>query len=231
MCKNHQRRIPVLITAVLLTVSFSVPVVHAQPGGKKTNVKQLNLQADKLRDSFIRESAEIARKYSDAGDYEKSREMLQSILKVKSDVPGVKEMIEKLNEKLMSSNSSDFDIDVARNWSTPAGLVAKGKTIRIQSTGTYDFVTDIKTSVSGLPDENPMKDLTPGIPAGALMGVVISNEKNKPKMGKPFLIGDKAEYTPKEDGLLMIGLNLPSGHRSTGKIKVRISGYIRRGAN
>ncbi|MCA9015445.1 MAG: hypothetical protein KDA77_08965, partial [Planctomycetaceae bacterium] len=164
-------------------------------------------------------------------DYEKSREMLESILSIKQDVPGVKEMIKQLNEKLMTSNSSDFEIDASRNWGTPAGFVAKGKSVRIQSTGTYDLITDIKAGVDGLPDTTPMKDLASGIPVGAVMGVVVSQEKGKPKMGKPFVIGEKAEYVPKEDGVLMIGLNLPAGHRSTGKIKVRISGFIRRSAN
>ncbi|MCA9006359.1 MAG: hypothetical protein KDA70_13900 [Planctomycetaceae bacterium] len=219
-----------LFLGTALSVLFLSEPVVAQ-SSKKTNVKQLNLQADKLKDSFIRESAEIARKYSEAGDYEKSREMLEVIQSIQKDVPGVKAMITQLNEKLMSSNSSDLDIDVARNWSTPAGLVAKGKTVRIQAMGTYDFVADIKTTVEGLPHGTVMKELADGIPAGALMGLVVSQEKGKPKLGKPFLIGEKAEFTPKDDGLLMIGVNLPAGHKSTGKLKVRISGYIRRGSN
>lgn len=218
-----------LLVSTLGVLLISEPV-KAQ-SSKKTNVKSLNVQADKLRDSFIRQSAEIARKYSEAGDYEKSREMLLSIQSLQKDVPGVKAMITQLNEKLMSSNSSDFDVDAARNWSVPAGLVAKGKIVRIQATGTYDFIADIKTSVEGLPHTTAMKELADGIPTGALMGMVISQEKGKPKMGKPFLIGDKTEYTPKDDGVLMIGLNLPAGHKSTGKLKVRISGYIKRGSN
>lgn len=218
-----------LILGSLLVVAVRVPPVAAQTSSKKTvNVKQLNVQADKLLDSFIRQSADIAKKYSDAGDYEKSREMLEAIRKIKKDVPGVNEMIKQLNEKLMTSNSSDFEIDASRNWSNPAGFVAKGKMVRIQATGAYDFVTDLKVSVAGFADQTPMKDLAKGIPTGALMGIVITREKGKPKMSKPFEIGEKAEYVPKDDGVLMIGLNLPAGHRSTGKIKVRISGFIKR---
>lgn len=224
------RNVQLLLLVSTLGVLLISEPVKAQ-SSKKTNVKSLNVQADKLRDSFIRQSAEIARKYSEAGDYEKSREMLLSIQSLQKDVPGVKAMITQLNEKLMSSNSSDFDVDAARNWSVPAGLVAKGKIVRIQATGTYDFIADIKTSVEGLPHTTAMKELADGIPTGALMGMVISQEKGKPKMGKPFLIGDKTEYTPKDDGVLMIGLNLPAGHKSTGKLKVRISGYIKRGSN
>lgn len=205
--------------------------VFAQGPSKKGNVRQLNIQADKLRDAFIRESADIARRYSDAGDYEKSKEMLQSILSIKKDVPGVKEMIKQLDEKMLSSNSADFEIDASRNWNGAAGLVAKGKTIRIQATGSYDLDIDLKTGVEGLPESNPMKELAAGVPVGALMGVVVTKEKGKPKMSKPFKIGDKAEYTPKNDGVLMIGLNLPSGHHSKGKVKVRVSGYFRRTSN
>lgn len=215
----------------LFALFITVQTSYAQSSSKKMNVKQLKLQADKVRDSFIRQSADIAKKYSDAGDYESSRKMLESILIIKKDVPGVKEMIKQLNEKLMTSNSSDFDIDASRNWNVPAGLVAKGKMVRIQATGTYSFITDLKVSVAGLPDATPMKELAKGIPPGALMGIVVSKEKGKPKMSRPFKIGNKVEYVPKEDGLLMIGLNLPAGHRSTGKIKVRISGFIKRNSN
>ncbi len=226
--KNFQK---VLFLIGFMGIAFPAQDVLAQGSSKKGNVKQLNIQADKLRDSFIRQSADIARKYSDAGDYEKSKEMLESILSIKKDVPGVKAMIDQLDEKMISSNSADFEIDAARNWSGPAGLVAKGRSIRIQSTGTYDLITDIKTSVEGLPEKNPMKELAPGVPVGALMGVVLSQEKGKPKMGKPFKIGEKVEFTPKDDGVLMIGLNLPPGHQSKGKVKVRISGYFRRSSN
>ncbi|QDU52199.1 YfgM family protein [Gimesia panareensis] len=228
--KNY-RIVPLLFMTSFLAVTASAHTVFAQGSSKKGNVKQLNIQADKLRDSFIRQSADIARKYSDAGDYESSKQMLESILSIKKDVPGVKAMIKQLDEKMLSSNSSDFEIDASRNWSGPAGLVAKGKTIRIQATGTYDLITDIKTSVEGLPEKNPMKEIAAGVPVGALMGVVITQEKGKPKMGKPFKIGEKAEYTPKDDGVLMVGLNLPPGHQSKGKVKVRISGYFRRSSN
>jgi uncharacterized lipoprotein YehR (DUF1307 family) len=220
-----------LLMASLMAFSMTGQFANAQTSSKKTNVKQLNIQADKLRDAFIKQSADIARKYSDAGDYESSRKMLELIVSIKKNVPGVKEMINQLNEKLKTSNSSDFEIDASRNWSTPAGLVAKGKVVRILSTGTYDFKVDLKVPVGGFPSAVPMKDVSRGIPVGALMGVVVSRVKGKPKMGKPFAIGEKAEYVPREDGVLMIGLNLPAGHRSTGKVKVMISGYIMRNAN
>ena len=220
--------IQALTLGSLIAFSMMAPPAFAQTASKKTNVKQLNVQAENLRDLFIKQSAEIARKYSDAGDYEKSREMLEQILNIKKDVPGVDAMIKQLNEKLLTSNESDFEIDASRNWSSPAGYVAKGKMVRIQSTGTYDMITDLKVSVTGLDDKTPMKDLVGGIPVGAVMGVLISQEKGKPQLSKPFNIGEKTEYVPKDDGILMIGLNLPAGHKSTGKIKVRISGYIRR---
>ena len=219
-----------LVMGSLLAILVIAQPAFAQSSKKITNVKQLNIQADKLRDSFIKDSTDIARKYSDAGDYENSRKMLELILSIKKDVPGVKDMINQLNEKLITSNSSDFEIDASRNWSSPAGFVAKGKIVRVQSIGTYNFKADLKVTVGGFPTKSPMKDISPGIPVGALMGVVVSRGKGKPKMSKPFVIGEKAEYVPKEDGILMLGLNLPAGHRSTGKIKVRISGYIRRNA-
>ena len=47
------------------------------------------------------------------------------------------------------------------------------------------------------------------------------------KIGDPFEIGASKEFTPKEDGVLLLNINLPQGHKSTGKLLVRIAGHIK----
>ena len=72
--------------------------------------------------------------------------------------------------------------------------------------------------------------MTAGVPGGALMGMIVGKDKaGKPKPGKPFKNGSSSEFTPKNDGLLFLWVNLPPGHKCNGKISVTVNGYIRAG--
>ena len=61
-----------------------------------------------------------------------------------------------------------------------------------------------------------------GIPTGALMGLIAA----KGNTGKPFLVGNGLELTPKTDGFLFLNVNVPPGAKCSGKIRVRIPGYV-----
>ena len=60
---------------------------------------------------------------------------------------------------------------------------------------------------------------------GAKTGGRGNNEKDK--VGEPFEVGTSKEFTPKEDGILLLNVNLPAGHKSTGKLRVHVSGHIK----
>jgi hypothetical protein len=65
--------------------------------------------------------------------------------------------------------------------------------------------------------------MVPGIPCGAVMGIILANGKP----GKPFVIGDGRDFTPKETGTLFLRVNCPGDNKNTGKLKVSISGYVK----
>lgn len=190
-----------------------------------TAVRSIDVRIQKAQNEFIREAADAAREYEQAGEYERAKTMLKAILKLNPELAGVKAKIKQLNEMQLSDNETDFTIDVSRGWSKAIVKVFKGKPIRIQAEGRFRFVTSLQVGPTGFSTENPVKgDMVNGIPAGALMGIVAS----RGKMGKPFLVGVGCEIAPKEDGLLFLTINAPKGHRSSGKIKVKISGTVAR---
>ena len=43
--------------------------------------------------------------------------------------------------------------------------------------------------------------------------------RSNDKVGEAFEIGANKEFTPKEDGVLHLNVNLPAGHKSTGKLR------------
>lgn len=188
------------------------------------SVKVLDVRAEKAIDAFVREAAEVAREYEDSGHLDKAKQMYESILNFNPATPGLKEKIKELDEQLLQSNEVEIEIDTSRSWSGSQVLVFKGKPIRIQASGTYKFNATADLDAEGYPDKDPVKDeLAPDVTVGALMGLMATKEKP----GKPFEIGLQRDFTPNEDGTLFLKVNVPPGSKCSGKLQVRISGYVR----
>jgi len=192
--------------------------------------KTIDVRAEKLEADFLREAAGIARDYEQAGDLEKSKSILQLLIKVGGDLPVVKNKIREIDESLLDSNDFQIELDVRKGWGTPVGQVQKGKRIRIQVGGRYQFVASQTLGPDGFAGETAVKGLAQGVPCGALMGMIVSKaEKGKGlQTGKPFLVGNGKDFQPKEDGLLFFKVNAPAGHKSSGRIQVKLSGFVRK---
>lgn len=194
-------------------------------GGRKSStksVKALDVRSQRSRAQFVHDAVELAREYEKAGRPEKAKQSLESALKIQPGLPGAKAKIKQLRESILSSNELEFELDVNRGWGVPRARVFAGRAFRIHAEGSYRFVTNLAVGPQGFPTKNPKAgDMALRVPCGALMGVIVT--KNKP--GKVFAVGTGQEMTPKKDGLLFLKVNVPPGHRSTGKVKVRISGY------
>ena len=198
---------------------------------KIASTKLIDVKAQRAEQLFMREVAELARAYENAGHLERSKQMLQTILKLNPSVPGVAAKIKQLDETILSSNKVEFAVDTSKNWGSPRARVAKGKPFRIEATGTYQFVTSVLVSPLGFPTDDPTKQMAAGVPCGALMGLILGpssskNKKQKQTPPKPFVIGAGKEITPKEDGILFLSVNAPPGHKCLGRIQVRMSGYL-----
>ena len=192
-------------------------------GKSKGSIKAIDVRAQRSVDQFVREAGTLAREYENAGQFEKSRKLLESIENVKPGIKGVKEKIQKLTESLLSSNSFEFEIDPSQGWGAPRVRVTKGRKFRLQSAGSYQFIINQKIGPEGFPTEDPKSDMVAGIPCGALMGLIVTNGKP----GRPFAVGSGREMSPKDDGLLFVRVNAPPKNKSTGRIQVQISGYAR----
>lgn len=196
---------------------------------KPVNSKLLDVQVKRAEDQFIRETLNVAKQYEDAGHLEKASQVYKSVLKVRSDLPKIKAHIDGLEETLLSANEHEFEVDVSQGWGKPRARVFKGREIRLKADGDYRFITSQQIGPEGFPTEKPeLGNMSAGIACGALMGMIVAKDKSgKPKPGKPFKIGAGCEHAPTTDGLLFIRVNLPTGHKSNGKISITMSGYVR----
>ena len=255
-----------LMSALLLVVAICGALVWldgsraiAQTGAAKTKAKvgtgktksadskELDSRAEKNFDGFITESIKLADDYEKAGKFEEAQDQLRTVGKLKPELPGLKDKIDKLGEAVFETNDFDMDLDVADSWKRMV-QVFRGKPVRVETSGNYKLMLSGPTDASGLPTKDPRTDMASGVRCGALMGIVVPTSdsgaatgagagagagagkttgRNNDKVGEPFEIGTSKEFTPREDGLLLLNVNLPASHKSTGKLRVHVSGHIK----
>ena len=227
MCNSAQVKFAVSMgAAVFLLTTASA---HAQNSSTKATRNQpastraLDAKASQLFDGFVKESLTVALEYEQAGEPQKAKQLLETVLTLHPDAAAVKEKIKSLDEKLLSSNELQVEIDPEKGWGSPVAQVAKGQKIRIQAGGTYRLVLTATLGPEGFPSDDPLKgDMAGNVTCGALMGIVVA--KDKPR--RPFRIESGREYTPEQDGLLFLRLNTPPGSKCTGRITATLSGQL-----
>jgi hypothetical protein len=195
------------------------------------NVKSLDDKAAALEQDYLNGLFDLAQGYEDAGLTEKAKTVLQDILKLKPDAELVKARLKELDEAVFDENVRTVEVDVAKGWMFTGFDVKRDAPIRFTAEGTYRFILNESIGPDGLSHEDVMRDMAAGVPSGALMGLIVpppkQGQRQPDKPGAPFAIGASREFSPSEDGKLLLRMNLPPGTKSVGKIKVTISGNLR----
>ncbi|GIX03763.1 MAG: hypothetical protein KatS3mg113_0769 [Planctomycetaceae bacterium] len=198
-------------------------VKSKSPSG--SSVRVLDNRVLDLQRSLYKDAIEIARGYEDLGEYERAKWMYEVLLKLDPKLPGVKEKIDQLQEKVLEATEFEVEVDVARGWTPPLAIVTKDKPARIEVEGDYIFEGSWRLTADGFRGDDSGHDYNPQWPLGCLIGVIVAADTGKP--GKPFDIKSHKEFTPQQTGILQLKMNLPAGHKASGKLRVKLSGMAR----
>lgn len=219
-------------------------LVEAQTGKAKTKpkainpteMKKLDIRMEDVQKSFIKDTATLIRDFEEAGQPERAKLLLEVLLKLDPKNDQLQKKIDDLNEKILSQSEFDLDLDVSKGW-VQVGVVVGGKLARITAEGDYKFDAAGKLTADGVPSQDPANDMIPGIPLGSLVGVVMPtnaqpNPPNRTNTGNqnrppPFAVKSEHEWTPKQDGVLLLKVNFPPGTKCTGKLKLKVSGMLK----
>lgn len=220
-----------------VTTAWSQDKSKSKTSKKKGNTSVLDVKANGIQGEFIKSAEELAGEYYDLKEFDKARMLLKSIQALDPDRPNLAAKLKLLDEDMINSNETEFEVNTAKGWESTQVVAFAGKPIRLKAEGNYKFVTSATLSPSGFPSskEPNQIDLLPELPVGALIGIIIPAER--PQAGKvddkkrerPFLIGEGCDYTAQKDGVLYLRVNAPPDNKNTGKIKVQISGGTRLG--
>ncbi len=209
-------------------------------GAKKapvaTNAKSLDQQAEKAQNEYLASLADLATKYEEVGDLQKSSDMLKSILKIKPDADAIRTRLKQFEESVFKDNSHTVEVDSAGGWISAGVMVTKEKPVRLEAEGSYKFIASDILTPAGYPTADPLKDMYDGAPCGALIAFVAKSAGGGDSGGRQrggqkeaphaVMVGAHSELNPSDSGTLYLKLNVPDGSKCTGKIKVKITGNI-----
>lgn len=231
---------------LIFSLSFVVgtTIVEAQSSKAKAKpktvssgeVKKLDIRMDDVVKSFQKDTASLIRDCEEAGQPERAKLLLEVLLKLDPKNDAIQKKIDQLNEQILAQSEFEFEFDVSKPW-TAVGMVTGGKMARIECDGEYKFDASGRLTAAGVISQDPSTDMITGIPLGAVMAVVmpLAQQPGQPNRNgggqgnrpPPFTIGDQHEWTPKQDGVLLLKANMPAGMKCTGKLKLRISGVVK----
>lgn len=217
------------------------PLVEAQTSKAKAKpkavspgeVKKLDVRLDEVVKSFQKDTATLIRDCKEAGQPERAKLLLEVMLKLDPKNDKIQWEIDALNDQILEQSEFEYELDVSKGW-VQVGVVTGGKLARITAEGDYKFDAAGKLTADGVPALDPANDMVQGIPMGTLMGVVMPvnpqpnrNNNGNPNRPPPFAVKSEHEWTPKQDGVLLVKLNFPPGTKCTGKLKLKVSGMLK----
>lgn len=220
--------IALIAAGALLALAWSPSFAQQSSSKSKTKskaasgTKTLDARVEKLETTMLREIVDISNEYEAAGQHGRAKALLEVLLKLNPNFPGLKEKVEQLNEKVFDSEEIEFVFDTAKTWTPVQAMAVKGKNVRVDVEGEYRFEYAGDLTADGLATVEAGQEYNAGIPCGGLMAVVVKDGKP----GKATHLKSQMQWTPNEDGLVMLKINAPAGHKSTGKLTVRLSGLV-----
>ncbi len=216
-----------------LVLAALAGVVQAQgqnPPRPRPNpvLRSLENKAQDAQKAYLSQLGDLATGYEDAGSTALAEETLRKMLRITPDDEAVKTRLKTLENKAFEENQRTVEVDVSRGWVTTGLKVSKGQPIRLQAEGSYRFNVNTDLGPDGFPQQDISRDMGSGVPCGALMGTVFpeSAQRGRPQPTAPFTIGRGGEIKPDADGMLFVRLNVPPGSKSTGKVKLLVTGNI-----
>lgn len=192
-----------------------------------TSAKVLELRLEKAEQALVDEYKLAAEELHKQGDKEKAIVLLQRLKQLNPKLDGLDQRMQAINEELMAENEDELELDTRYTEWKLVGDVVDGKPFRLQAAGEYRMTYTAFVGVEGLKPDEKAKDHIAGAPVGCLLGVIVAEGKDGTmEAGTPFPVGAALEQTPKKGGKLFLKMNVPEGTKCTGKIKVKVSGYI-----
>ena len=228
--------IPAILRGLLLGLAVAAPAARgeppaamARPKASPAELKRLDTRLDEFRETFMRDISGLIKSYEDAGQFERSKVLLEALEKLDPQSKPVRDKLAEIKGRILDASEFEIEIEPGGPWQ-PVGTVAAGQPLRILVAGEYKLVAAVTVGAEGLSGDDPAEDVVPYVPLGGLMAVITAPQSGGRAGGqppRPFAVGANYEKPAPAAGFLSVKVNVPPGARCTGRLTARISGVTR----
>ncbi len=175
-----------------------------------------------LHKDFVLGAEKLAAEYERAKQFDKAKEVYQSILKLIPRYPNAEQGLKAALQAQVSVDKKVLDIQANKEWQPTGVLLSEGMPVRIDTSGRWTFRIEFDGDAAGIEIPKEYRDFN----LGALVGVI---DSGNPKEAKPFLIGQGKEFTADRSGQLWLRMYDFNNTDNSGKISVQIqSTFLKR---
>lgn len=216
------------LVALVAIQSFA----SAQPGrrngrqnddNKKTGTPALPEDPKLLRihKQFADEAMRIAREYERDRDFDSAMAIYGQVLRLIPQHTDAKNKLGMLREREKQADQERVTVEANKTWQSTGIKVLAGKPLTILSRGNWTFTLKRQLNPDGMAIPKELKDFN----LGCLVGFIDTGTTEK---GKPFVIGSKKEFVPKQSGVLYLQMYDVDVSDNEGELEVQITGTFER---
>ena len=216
-----------------LVVGQLKSVVRAQIRARGTD---LSRQERLLIDEFVSRALRLAAQYEAAGDFDRAKKWLRTVLEVSPEEKRARERLKELEERELSQNRVVVRVLANKGWQDTGVIVFAGRPVAIAARGEWVFRMVHTVGPDGMRIPKEWREFPLGALIGAIQPLNMQAEEGRrgSKKGKaelpqvkPFLVGSKKVVTPSYTGRLFLKIHDSDESDNAGNLVVQLSGYLK----
>lgn len=185
-------------------------------GGKQAKLPQDQKLLDALK-KYVMEAEKLAADYERTGKLDEAKACYEEMLRVVPSYEEAKAKLEKIKGKELTAEKRIMLVQANKSWQDTNVDCVAGKPVAILADGQWTFRLTREVTADGIEIPKELRDF----PIGALVGVIRGGSDED---SKPFLIGSKLEFTPKQSGRLWLCVYDNDPADNQGRLNVTITG-------
>jgi hypothetical protein len=167
---------------------------------------------------YILEADKVATEYERTGQLDKAKACYEEMLRVVPSFEDAKAKLDKIKGKELTAEKRTMLIQSNKGWQDTNIDCVAGKPVAILADGAWTFRLTKEVTADGIEIPKELRDF----PLGALVGVIRNGSSTEEP--KPFLVGSKSEFMPKQSGRLWLCVYDNDPTDNQGRLNVTISG-------
>ncbi len=166
---------------------------------------------------FLAKAEKLGAQYEKQRKWDQALEVYESILRLLPKYPPAVEAVRRIRAQMATAKRVQVTIRADQGWQDTGVILQPGKPVTILARGSWVVRMQHQVGPDGIAIPKELRDFN----LGALVGIVASKD---PKKQKPFLVGSRLSFVPREPGRLFLRMYDSNPADNEGSLTVVIQG-------